>query len=117
MKPHFTAALEPMIDYLVSQNDYSSGLNDAESLRSKMSFVNHTVDSNFAFYENNLKPVDNKITPDKVERMKKFYWGNSIDQSKNEKLKLKSINLDYYGIKARSSSRQQKHNKRIDASK
>lgn len=41
--------------------------------------------------------------------MRKFYSGNSIDQPKNDRLKIKNINLDYYGIKARSSSRRQRH--------
>ena len=35
----------------------------------------------------------------------------------NEKLKLKNVNLDYYGIKARSSSRQQKNSQHLDVMK
>lgn len=115
MKPHFTNSLQPMIEYLASQKDISSIPNDAENLKGNMSFLQQTSDSNFCNYESNLKHGTTiRLTPDKIERMKKFYSGNSIDQPKNDKLKLKNINLDYYGIKARSSSRQQKHTKHLD---
>lgn len=55
MKPHFTNSLEPMIDYLAAQKDISSVPNDVESLKSKMSFLQQTSDSNFDNHENNFK--------------------------------------------------------------
>lgn len=117
MKPHYTKALEPMINYLVAQHDFNTLQNDAESLRSKCSFVFPSTEGNTVAQSENFNPkVGVTLTPNKIERIKKFYSGNSIDTGKANKLQIKNVDVEYYGSKARSSSRQTKRAKRLDVS-
>lgn len=73
MKPHHTKALEPMIDYLVSHNDFSSVPNDVESLKSRIS-INYPSYSKIEVYDSSIKTLDKyQITPSGANAVKKLY--------------------------------------------
>ena len=73
MKPHYTKPLEPMIDYLVSQNDFSSVPNDMESLKSKIS-INYPSYSKMELYDSNFKTSSKyQITPSGTDAIRKLY--------------------------------------------
>lgn len=118
MKPHFTKALEPMIEYIASNNDYSNPPNGSESYRSKLSYLQGNTESNLSVYESNFKPAfDKSSAPNKVERMMKYYHAESTDFQMKADMKIKNVNFDYYGLKNRSGSRHNKQTRRLESSK
>ena len=110
MKPHYTKALDPIIDYLISQNEFSSVPNDIESVKSKMSFFNNPSHSKMEVYENNPHTSERyQVSSNDIETMRSLYNRNSIEKSKIKTKKGKNLKNDYYGSKSRSNSRQHKN--------
>jgi hypothetical protein len=85
-----------------------------------MSFMHPNADLNSV--TNNEESIPrpttcHMITPNKIDKMRKYFSGNSIDESDKSNLKIKNINLEYYGIKPRASSRQNKRSKKLEVAR
>lgn len=118
MKPHYSKSLDIMANYIQTHNDYEGARDDAISLKSKISYFQpKNADLETQTINGHCRYDSAEVTLEKPEKLEPFYTGNSIDAISKENMKIKNINLSYYGIKPRSSSRHHKGSKRLEVSK
>jgi hypothetical protein len=73
---------------LTEKNDYSTQ-NDIESLHTKSTSSNNIDIQSVINIELANLGAGTVITPNKIERMRKFYSGNSIDENDHTEQKIK----------------------------
>ncbi|CAI2368656.1 unnamed protein product [Moneuplotes crassus] len=109
LKPHFSKCIEPMINYINSHHDFGKpNSGEAHSSNTKSSFFaissahRATLETISAEKERISVP---SIKPNKIN---KFLDPNSLEMSDKSEMKIKNVNLSYYGLKPRNSSRRSK---------